>query len=332
MPMEMTSSNAEISLNGETLQVPSALIQGRTVVAMGRFVKLASVMDEEFYEDEAVPDFVAFIRALRDSRVKADIFHFARPQPDAGLKCPHLMEWDNEAVIPVTSYADWFEKRLSQDGRRNVRKAAKLGVEVRLAPFDDDLVRGISSIYNETPVRQGRHFWHYGKDLESVKRENATYLERSCFIGAYVGQELIGFIKMVLVGQTASIMQILSKEGHASRRPTNALIAKAVEICAEKGLSRLTYCKYVYGKNDESQLTEFKRRNGFEKHLYPRYYVPLTWKGRLILRLRFHHGVSGAVPKPVWQFLVRQRARVYNLTKRRKTSDAASSVPNKGEF
>ena len=40
---------------------------------------------------------------------------------------------------------------------------------MRRVPFDDALVRGISRIYDETPTRQGRRFWHYGKDLDAAK-------------------------------------------------------------------------------------------------------------------------------------------------------------------
>ena len=100
--------------------------------------------------------------------------------------------------------------------------------------FDDQLVRGISDIYNETPIRQGRKFWHYGKSFEQVKAENATYPDRSEFIGAFFNGELIGFIKFVMVNNVARIMQIVSLEAHTDKRPTNALLAKAVEIAARK--------------------------------------------------------------------------------------------------
>ena len=71
---------------------------------------------------------------------------------------------------------------------------------------------------------------------------------------------------------------------HFDKRPTNALIAKAVEICEQRGFAYLTYCNYVYNDPDSS-LTEFKRRNGFEQVLVPRYYIPLTLQGRIALKL-----------------------------------------------
>ena len=317
----MISSNAEISVNGETLKVPSTSINGRMVVVTGKNIRVAGVKDEEFFEGEAVDNADVFVEKLRGGELKVDIFNYSRKFPDAKPNYAHLMEWDNSAVIPIKSYADWWEK-LPQESRRNVRKAAKVGVAVRQAEFNDEFVRGISSIYNETPVRQGRPFWHYGKDFETVKKENATYLERSELIGAYLNGELIGFLKMVYVERTANIMQILTKNQHYDKRPANALIAKAVEICEKKGMSSLVYCKYIYGKNDQNPLTEFKRRNGFEQVLYPRYFVPLTMKGRLVLSLRLHHGLSGVIPKRLWLFLVGLRARFFELVRRRKDPPA----------
>ena len=57
-------------------------------------------------------------------------------------------------------------------------------------------VRGMTSIFNETPIRQGRPFLHYGKDFETVKREFSRFLFREEIFGAYVGEELVGFIML----------------------------------------------------------------------------------------------------------------------------------------
>ena len=61
-------------------------------------------------------------------------------------------------------------------------------------------------------LRQGRPFWHYGKDIDSVRIENATFSERSDFLGAYCGDELIGFIKLVYMGQSSWCDAILIKD------------------------------------------------------------------------------------------------------------------------
>jgi hypothetical protein len=155
-------------------------------------------------------------------------------------------------------------------------------------------------IYNESPVRQGRAFWHYQKDPDIVARENGTFLDRSTFLGAYLGEELIGFIKLVHTGRIAATLQVIGKKAHSNKKPVNALIAKAVEVCDAMGASYLRYGDYGDPANS---LTEFKRRNGFEPMLLPKYYVPLTAIGRVGLGLGLQHGirqaVKGVLPSPV---------------------------------
>ncbi len=116
----------------------------------------------------------------------------------------------------------------------------------KLADLDDSFVRGIVGINNETPVRQGRPFWHYQKAFSEVKSENSTYADRNAFVGAYFQDELIGFIRMTYADTVANIVQLLSMTKHYDKRPANALIAKAIEICAERGISYLRYYQYVY--------------------------------------------------------------------------------------
>jgi hypothetical protein len=313
----MESNLAEIRIEGQTYKVPSACIEGRTIIVTGKWIKKAAIMDEELVEGAAVDNADRLIAGIKQTRIRADYFTFAQKPAESKVKYSHRMEWDNAAGIPITSYSDWWEK-LPQETRRNVKKAAKLGVTLKKVAFDDELVRGIVEIYNETSVRQGRHFWHYGKSFGAVKEETATYLDRSEFIGAYHDDELIGFIKLVYVDQYASIIHILSKSAHSEKRPTNALIAKAVEICAEKGLSYLLYCKYVYDGNEKSPLTEFKRRNGFEKMCYARYYIPLTTTGRCVLALKLHHGLINIVPKSLLAVLLRIRRKYFAIFDRKR--------------
>jgi hypothetical protein len=321
----METKRDELSVKGKVIEVPSTFVNGRRVIVTGSWVRMASVKDEDLVEGEAVDQPDIFVETLRNGELKADIFTFAQSPTNAEPKHHYRMEWDNAAVIPLSSYKDWWEKRLPQETRRNVRKAAKLGVIVREIEFNDDLVRGIMEIYNETPIRQGRSFLHYGKNFETVKKENATYLGRCEFLGAFYSNELIGFIKMVYVGETASIMQILSKNAHQDKKPSNALIAKAVELSEKRGMSYLLYCKYSYGGQTKSPLTEFKRRNGFEKMSYPRYFIALTVKGAIVLKLGLHCGLSGLLPENLRAFARAVRSRLFEAAKRRRLARSERS-------
>jgi hypothetical protein len=251
-----------------------------------------------------------FIGALKKIGLSADLFTFGQMLPDTKPKYSYHLEWDNLAVAPTNDFQAWWTA-LPQESRKNVRKSQKRGISVKAVDFNDELVRGIKAIYDETPVRQGRRFWHYGKNLETVRKENSSYLDRSQFIGAFYEGKLIGFLKMVYVGPTARIMQILSMNRHMEKHTTNALLATAVECCSKRPVSHLIYGQYVYGNKRSSSVTEFKRRNGFQEVLLPRYYVPLKWKGKFAISTGLHRGIANTLPEPLTNFLLDTRAFVY---------------------
>ncbi|HTV40884.1 MAG TPA: GNAT family N-acetyltransferase [Candidatus Sulfotelmatobacter sp.] len=303
----MAVTYIETRIRGKNFQVPAAEIEGRTALVKGRWFKVASVCDEEVTEGELVANPAQFVVGMKRSGLKADVLTFFQRPPDVTPKFPYRIEWENYAVVPITTFEAWWEK-LPQETRKNTRRAGKRGVVVKAVAFDDELARGIHKVCNEAPVRQGRRFWHYGKDVEAIRRENATYLERSEFIGAYFEGELIGYIKMVYVDKIAFILAVLALNAHQDKRPINALLTKAVEICAQKGVAYLVYGNYIYGNRKECSLVEFKRRNGFERIDFPRYYLPLTLKGHLFVALKLHRGPVGLLPGPLLKLLLKVRA------------------------
>lgn len=306
----MQIDTTEVSVKGTKIEVPSVIIDGRTVISSGRWLKIATVRDEDLVEGETLANPDSFISDLKQSGLKADLFTFSQRPPDVSPKYGYYMEWDNLAVIPITTFSHWWDNRVESSVRRAVRKASKQGLIVKVAPFDDEFVRGIVSINDETPMRQGRPFWHYGKDFEIVKTENSTYADRNVFLGAYYENELVGFIRLTRVGSIWSVIQILGKAKHFDKRPVNALIAKAVEYCEQTGATHLMYCNYVYN-DPKSSLTEFKRRNGFEQLLVPKYFVPVSAKGKLALSLGIHNGLVRRLPKPLITRLLQLRTRWY---------------------
>lgn len=307
----MQTNTAEFTTKGEAIKNPSISISNKMLVITGQWIRKAAINDEEWTEGQAVDDPILFIAALKESNVKADLFTFAQKMPYTEPKYEYFCEMDNYAVVPITSFEDWWTKRIPQVTRKNVRRAARMGVVVKVSDFDDELVNGIINIYNETPIRQGRPFWHYRKDFDAVKKENSTYVNNSNFICAYYNDELIGFIKLVFTGKEARIMQIISMIKHQDKRPTNALLSKAVEICDARGIAYFIYGQYVYGRNTNSPLIEFKQRNGFERINIPRYYIPLTVKGKLVLGLNLHHGLARWIPGKMYEVLLKVRSKWY---------------------
>ena len=322
---------AEINVKDKLAERRSICIDQVTVVVAGRWIRMASVQDEDWIDRTAATDPETFIRTIKDRNLGADIFAFSQKLPETAPKYDYPYEWDNAAAIPITSYEEWWEKRLPQVTRKNIRRAVKRGVSAKVVEFNDDLVRGIIEIHNDTPTRQGVPFAHYGKDFSVVKRDYGTFLSSSEWVGAYIGNELIGILKLIKMGNVASIMQIVTKTEHYDKRPTNVLIEKAVALCQRQGIAYLVYGKFVYGNKTKSTLTEFKRRNGFERIDYPRYYVPLTAKGRIALKLRLHLGLLSVLPAGVISALLGVRSRYYRwvlipLTSRGKCPGSGTDV------
>jgi hypothetical protein len=318
----MQTEYASISIKGKPVRVPAFTIGGLKIIVEGWFPRIARLHDEEWIANQLVGDVDAVVAELKKGPPRADLFTFAQPLSDPEQRHPFHVEWEDVAAVPITTYAAWWDQ-LPQESRKNVRRAEKRGVTVRIAPFDDALVQGIKSIYDESPIRQGRPFWHYGKDVETVRKENGTFLDQSEFVAAYFEGELIGFIKIVYVGSTARIMQIISKNIHFDKRPPNILLAKAMEACTQRGMAHFVYGRYFYGNKGHTPITEFKRRNGFQRIVFPRYYVPLTLRGKVALALRLHLGMKNLIPKHLLAFLLNARAR---LNRKPTESPARSSA------
>ncbi len=277
------------------------LVDNKEVVVSGRFLRTVR-LKAEYYE--WVDDPHGFVAEAKAGRVRADLFTFLQGVSDRSPRYDFHLEWESVAVLPITKYEDWWKKQINDKTRNMIRKAQKSGVEVRAVEFTDDLVKGILEIYNESPLRQGKPFRHYGKDFETVKRDHISYLERSDFIGSFYKDELIGFVKLVHGKGVSSLMQIISKISHRDKAPTNALIAKAVEICAERGVPYLHY-----GIWSRRSLGDFKKHHAFERFDLPRYFVPLNLKGKLILQLTLHRKLSDRLPESWLNFMTDLRSK-----------------------
>lgn len=302
------SDLVEIRVRGKDTLVPFVEILGRKTIVTGKSLKLARIMDEELVPGDVVSDSESFIERLRSSSLKADVFTVAERPPQITPRFSYAAETDNWAVVRLTNFDDWWKGALPQETRKNVRRAAKKGIEVKKIEFSDDLVRSIKEIYDESPIRQGRRFWHYQKDFSYVRKMNATYNERAEFYGAFYEDSLVGFIKLIFTDDIGSLIQILAMGAHTDKRPMNALIAEAVKACLRRGCSYLTYGNFDYGTKANSSLAEFKRRNGFVKVEFPRYFVPLTRTGRVALGLGYRTSARDLVPRSVSERYVNIRA------------------------
>jgi hypothetical protein len=273
-------------------------LRTREIKVQGRLCRIAHV-DGDGYKSLDSP--APVLAELRSSKMRVDLFTFIQKVPETTPKYPYPVEWDNRAVLPISTFEHWWTDQIGFKARNKAKQAEKKGIVVREVPFDDLLVQGIWEIYNECPIRQERLFPHYGKSLEAVRQVSATFLDSSIFLGAFDGDKLVGFIKLTADDDwtQAGIMHIVSLLAYRDKSPTNALIVQAVRSCAARGISSLVYAQFAYGNKLRSSLSDFKERNGFRRVDIPRYYVPLTRWGSLAFAMGLHRRLADRVPEPV---------------------------------
>jgi hypothetical protein len=284
---------------------------GGEILVKGRLIKVAH-LDSDKYDAMESPEAIA--AELRKSPARVDIFTFMQIMPDTSPRFTYPMEMDNLAILPVSTFDNWWDHQIRSYPRNRARQAEKKGVTLCEIPFDDALVEGIREVYNETKVRQGKPNAHYGMDLDAVRRHAGSFLDRSIFIGAFFDQKLIGFAKLVVdqKGSQASLMTVEAMMRHREKAPTNALIAHAVRACASRGIPYLMYQHMAYGNKEADGIAHFKAINGFEQVDLPRYYVPLTALGRFALHHGLHRRLMEQLPKPVAAKLRQFRNAWYN--------------------
>lgn len=279
------------------------VVDGIEIAVSGRMLKTARVRAEGF---ECIEKPAEFFKKAKAAGLKADVFTFLQEIGDQTPRHDFHHDPDYLSVMPITTFDEWMKKQINGKTRNMIRKAEKCGVVVKESPCDDDFVRGIERIYNESPVRQGKPFQHYKKSFEVLKQAHLTYADKSQFVGAYLDGQMIGFIKLFHGKGITSLMQIIAMVSARDKAPTNALIAKAVEICASRGITKLHY-----GLWSRRTLGEFKKHHAFEKYEIPRYYAPLTAKGRVALSLKLHRKITDRLPGKWQDYLAEQRGLYY---------------------
>jgi hypothetical protein len=276
------------------------------VIRKKGFARIARDIRE--YEKDIVPT-SRFIEKLVDREI--DIFSFIErrwcytiPKPSNSW----VRTEDNIALLQVTTYDRWWEN-IGKKTRNMVRKAEKSGIRTEVVEPNEKLAEGIWKIYNETPIRQERAFPHYGASMQTVTR-SVLSAQDCTFIGAFFQDELAGFIQLVYGDKIVIISQILSLQKHSDKAVNNALVAKAVEVCATKKFGWLMYGRM----GNHPSLDNFKQNNGFTKFSLTRYYVPITKKGRIATKMGLHREIKDVLPQPIKYPLIP----VYNWVNRNK--------------
>lgn len=268
----------------------------KLVVQKRLFVNIGH--DAREYQKDVYPT-ETLVEKLKE--MKVDIFTFIARKWAHTIPNPPK-SWskteDNIALLQVPSYQEWW-RNIGKKTRNMVRKADKNGVITRVLAADKELAEGIWRIYDETPVRQGRAFPHYGVALKTVKRRVLS-AKNSTFIGSYVGDELAGFIQLVHGDKIVITSQILSLQKHWDKAVNNALLAKAIEVCADQQVKWLMYGRM----GNHPSLDKFKKSNGFTRFPLSRYFIPLTKKGEIAVKLGLYKEIKDYFPQQTKYFLI----------------------------
>jgi hypothetical protein len=257
-----------------------------------------------------------FLSKLKSRNV--DVFTFVEKswcKPLASLPTSNWIKTeDNIALLQINTFDAWWEK-VGKKTRNMVRKAEKNGIKIELSEPSDKLAEGVWRIYNETPVRQGRAFSHYGRSFDSV-RDIVFNTENCSFICAYVEEVLVGFIQLVYGDGVVVVTQILSLQKHWDKAINNVILSKAVEVCAERGHEWLMYGRMGKGSSHPS-LDKFKENNGFVRYSLNRYYVMLSRRGEIAVKLGLHKQFKDKIPEvlkpkviPVYNFISRTKIKL----------------------
>jgi hypothetical protein len=223
---------------------------------------------------------------------------------------------DNIAILNLKTYDEWW-KNIGKKTRNMIRKADKSEIKTRVVEPSDKLAEGMWKIFNETPIRQDRGFPHYGVSLKDVKK--GLQSAKNCrYIGAYLNDDLIGFVQLVQGEKIVVISQILSMQKHRDKAVNNSLVAKAVATIAD-----LNEEWVMYGRmGNHPSLDNFKSSNGFNRLRLNRYYVLLTSKGKIAVRLGLHRELKDMLPQavkeplfPVYNWISRTRMRIRLLAR-----------------
>jgi hypothetical protein len=217
-------------------------------------------------------------------------------------------EVENYAIMRINSYDDWWSNSIKKHERYSVRKAQKSGIKVKRTEINDELLRSVQKIYNETPIREGRRYSGYGQSIQSLRKKFQN-MGDSDLLGAYLGSELVGLIWIRYGNRAALIQSFVSLLEQRNKCPNNALISEAVKRCASRHFEFLVYGNH-YGFLPS--LDVFRTKQGFQKFPLSRYYVPLTTTGEVALKLRLHRKFEYLLPIQVERPLLQ----VYNRLSR----------------
>jgi hypothetical protein len=82
---------------------------GSEVIIKGRLVRIAHVHGDGY---RFVDDPARVASGLLKCDARVDLFTFAQRLPESEPQFSYPLEWDNLAVLPITTFEDWWTKQI----------------------------------------------------------------------------------------------------------------------------------------------------------------------------------------------------------------------------
>ena len=120
--------SASSAVPGQSKKRSPMKVCDRAIRVDGRIVKIGRLDADRYQFVEDVP---STIEGLRACGRRIDIFTFLQPLADASPRYSYPMEWDNLAVLPVSTFDHWMTEQIRFKVRNKVKKALKSGITTR---------------------------------------------------------------------------------------------------------------------------------------------------------------------------------------------------------
>jgi CelD/BcsL family acetyltransferase involved in cellulose biosynthesis len=188
--------------------------------------------------------------ALRTAAADEGVARMEVRAPLEGLRAAEVATMQELDLSPG---ADALERGRSSATRRNVRKARREGVAVRVAETEDDLIRTYYALHLETrrrlgvPVQPRRFF-------RALWRHMLAPGHGRLLLASLGGEDVAGIV-LLHAGRTVVYKYGASAAAAWPARPNNALFDAAIRWSAEAG-----YERFDFGRSDfaDAGLRSFK--------------------------------------------------------------------------
>src|SRR4051812_41311192 len=91
---------------------------GKQVRVRGRLLRVARLEADKFH---FIDNPQQFETALRNCGTRVDLFTFMQRVPETSPKYSYPMEWDNLAVLPITTFDHWWNQQIGFKARNKAK-------------------------------------------------------------------------------------------------------------------------------------------------------------------------------------------------------------------